>query len=129
MLESPNDNDVLATARKLVRELKGNGSDLRTLANALEAEWEKQQKAKPAPPPPIDYSKVEAAIARYAADRTTVQYHLLWKALIAEVPALVNRGGGASITGYIHRFMRGLGFTASASHATWRSDNARRQNR
>jgi hypothetical protein len=45
----------------LVSALKSNGSDILTLADALEAQWEKLQNAKPTPPPPIDYSAVEAA--------------------------------------------------------------------
>ena len=120
-LDSPNDNEVLLAARKLIGELKGNGSDLRVLANALEAEWEKQQKAKPAPPPSIDFSKVEAAVTRYAADRTTVKFNTMWKAVIAEVPALDSwvavRGG--DVIRYVHGCLHRLGFTGSSSGRTW----------
>jgi uncharacterized small protein (DUF1192 family) len=117
-LDSPNDNEALLAARKLVRELKANGSDIRTLAAALETEWEKQQKAKPAPPPSIDFSEVEAAVKSYAADRTTVRFNLMWKALVAEVPALgVSRG--TNTTRYIMGCLRRLGFAGSSSGRTW----------
>jgi hypothetical protein len=117
-LDSPNDNEVLLAAQKLVRELKANGSDLRTLAAALETEWEKQQKAKPAPPPPIDFSEVEAAIKRYAADRTTVNFNRMWKALKAEMPAL-DAYRGAEVPRYMQRCLQHLGFAGSSSGLTW----------
>jgi hypothetical protein len=117
-LDSPNDNEALLAARKLVRELKAIGSDLRTLAAALETEWEKQQKAKPAPPPPIDFSEVEAAVKRYAADRTTVNFNRMWRALKAEVPALdVHRG--RNVAHYLMGCLRRLGFAGSSSNLTW----------
>ena len=110
----------LVAARKLVSALKANGSDLRTLANALEAEWE-QQKAKPAPPPPIDWSEVEAAVTRYAADRTTVNFIRMWKAVAVEVPALNEIA--ATVTAGLPRYFQGclgrLGFTGSSSGLTW----------
>jgi hypothetical protein len=120
-LDSPNDNEALLAVRKLVGELKANGSDLRVLATALETEWEKQQKAKPAPPPPIDFSEVETAVKRYAADRTKVRFNLMWKALVAEMPVLdkafAHRGG--HVTRYIMGCLRRLGFTGSSSGRTW----------
>jgi hypothetical protein len=116
-LDDANDNTVLVAARKLVSDLKASGSDLRTLADGLGTEWEKQQKAKPAPPPPIDFSAVEAAVKRYATDRTTVQIRLIWKVLVAEVPGL-DRGGNP-VTEYIMRCLRRLGFAGSSSSKTW----------
>jgi hypothetical protein len=120
-LDTPNDHEALLAARKLVRELKANGSDLRVLANALETEWEKQQKAKPAPPPNIDFSAVETAVKNYAADKTTVRYNTMWRALVAEVPVLDDsnavRAGRASH--YVRDCLRRLGFTASSSGLTW----------
>ena len=121
-LDSPNDNEVLAAARKIVGALKANGSDLRTLAAALETEWEKQQKAKPAPPPKIDFSEVEAAVKRYTADRTTVKYNAMWRALVAEMPALddvLARSRDGRVTSYIHRYLHRLGFAGSSSGLTW----------
>ena len=99
-LDDANDNTVLVAARTLVNSLKAGGSDLRTLANELEAEWEKQQKAKPAPLPPIDWPEVKAAITRYASDRPKVAYNKLLKALYAEVPALRGQSGREA-DGYI----------------------------
>jgi hypothetical protein len=113
-LDSPNDNEALLAVRKLVRALKANGSDVRTLAAGMEAEWEKQQKAKR----PIDFSEVETAVKRYATDRTTVKYKAMWEALVAEVPALVNHRG-KDVTVYIHRCLRHLGFAGSSSGLTW----------
>ena len=121
-LDSPNDNEVLLAAQKLVRELKANGSDLRTLAAALGTEWEKQQKAKPAPPPPINYSEVEAAVTRYAADRTTVNLNRMWKALKVEVPALNadHRDRGTTVAHHLMGCLSRLGFAGSSSGRTWR---------
>jgi hypothetical protein len=121
-LDSPNDHEVLSAARKLVHGLKANGSDLRTLANALETEWEKQQKKKPAPPPPIDFSEVEAAVKRYAADKATVNLHRMWKALQTEMPSFGeyrDESGGATTANYLIGCLRRLGFTGSSSGLTW----------
>ena len=120
-LDSSNDHEVLSAARKLVGDLKTNGSDLRVLADAMGAAWEKEQKAKPAPPKPIDYPAVEAAVTRYAADRTTVKLHLMWKALVAEVPVL---GDGAAVQAgdvvrYVFGCLRRLGFKGSSSGKSW----------
>ena len=49
----------------------------------------KQQKLKPRPAQ-IDYPAVEAAITRYATDRTEVRFSALWKAIVAAVPAADN---------------------------------------
>ena len=46
------------------------------------------KKAKPAPPPPIDFAEVEAAVTRYAANRTKVKFNPMWRALAADLPAL-----------------------------------------
>jgi hypothetical protein len=121
-LADADDNTVLVAARKLVGDLKASGSDLRTLADAMGAEWEKQQKAKPAPRPPIDWSEVEAAVTKYAADRATVNFNRLSKALDAEVPAL--RGNreqdqNYESTRYIIACLHRLGFTGSGSGLTW----------
>ena len=42
-----NDNEVLLSAQKLVRELKANGDDLRTLAAALETNGKNNIRQKP----------------------------------------------------------------------------------
>jgi hypothetical protein len=120
-LDSENDNVVLNAARKLVNNLKANGSDLRMLADALAAEWEKQQKPK-SKPVKVDYSAVDAAIKGYAADRTEVRFNALWKAILKAVPAIDSLRGtdeGPRVHGYIIRYMKGLGFTASASGLTF----------
>ena len=113
-LDDANDHTVLVAARTLVNNLKANGSDLRTLANALEAEYKKQQKAKPAPPPVIDWSKVDAAIDRHVADQATVKINVLLKALHVDVPDLKRYRGR-----YVADRLRRLGFTASSSGLTW----------
>ena len=119
-LDDDNDHTVLVAARKLVGDLKASGSDLRTLANSLGAEWAKQEKAKPRPPPPLDWSELEAAVTRYATDRTTVRFNAVWKALKAEVPALKNhRDEGNHLARFIQGSLRRLGFTASSSGLTW----------
>ena len=88
--------------------------------------WERHGKRskrrKPAPPKPIDYPAVEAAVTRYAADRTTVKLHLMWKALVAEVPVL---GDGAAVQAgdvvrYVFGCLRRLGFKGSSSGKSWR---------
>jgi hypothetical protein len=54
-LDSPNETEVLAAARALVSNLRAAGSDLRTLSDALEAEWKKQEQRRPrARPATID---------------------------------------------------------------------------
>jgi uncharacterized small protein (DUF1192 family) len=124
-LDDANDNTVLVAARKLVGDLKASGSDLRTLADAMGAAWEKEQKAKPAPPPDIDFSAVEDAITRYTADRTTVNFNRMWKAVVVEVPALDkavragHRDSGEHIVRYFQGYLGRLGFTGSSSGRTW----------
>ncbi len=121
-LDDANDNTVLVAAQKLVSALKADGSDLRTLADAMGAAWEKEQKAKPAPPPPIDYAEVEAAVTRYAADKTKVTQRGIWKAVIAAVPAVNEHRteSGISVTTYIFGCLRRLGFNpVSRALSTW----------
>jgi uncharacterized small protein (DUF1192 family) len=119
-LDDANDNTVLVAARTLVSNLKASGSDLRTLADSLGAELEKQEKAKPPPPPPLDWSEIEAAVTRYAADRATVRFNAIYRALVAEVPALKNyRDRGEHLARFIQGGLRRLGFTASSSGLTW----------
>jgi hypothetical protein len=118
-LDDANDNTVLVAARMLVSSLKASGSDLRTLADAMGAAWEKEQKAKAPSPSSIDYSAVEAAIKRYAADRTTVKYNALWRAIVVAVPTLDEPGGAKGITRYIHGCLQRLGFTGNSSGKSW----------
>jgi hypothetical protein len=121
-LDDANDNTVLVAARTLVSNLKASGSDLRTLADAMGAAWEKEQKAKTPPPPNIDWPEVEAAVTRYAADRATVKLNALLKVLYAEITALkANRGwsGNQEAARYIMARLRRLGFTGSSSGLTW----------
>jgi hypothetical protein len=115
-LDSSSDSEVVASARALVGKLKAAGSDLRVLADALGKEWDKQ-KAKPAPPPSIDYAAIEAAVIRYAEGRSTVQRNKLWKAVIATVPGA--GGPGRIPSDYIDRLLRRLGFTMSRSGLTF----------
>jgi hypothetical protein len=114
-LDSPSDNEVLQAARKLVSELKAHGSDIRTLAAALEKEWEKQQKAKPPPLRPIDWSEVDAAITQYVADKSTVTVNKLLRAIQTRVPAFekdVDMSFEARMPElqYVERYMARLGF-------------------
>jgi hypothetical protein len=76
--------------------------------------------AKPAPPPPIDYEAVKAAVEAYAADRTTITLNGIWKALVAGMPALdKHRGHGPHAIEYVIRCLHRLGFTGSESGKTW----------
>lgn len=73
--------------------------------------------------PEIDYSKVEAAITQYAADRNEVRHDHVWKAIVAAVPAVDDRRGGTEHFPIIrecivHRLEK-LGFTASRSGSTF----------
>jgi hypothetical protein len=115
-LDSSSDSEVVASARALVGKLKAAGSDLRVLADALGKDWDKQ-KAKPAPPPSIDYAAIEAAIIRYTEGRATVQRNKLWKAVMATVPGA--DGPGRIPSDYMDRLLRRLGFTMSGSGLTF----------
>jgi hypothetical protein len=67
MLGSPNDNEVLAAARALVKEMEGIGG-----LNALAKVWERKvplQPPKPKPEP-FDFTKVDIAIELFVAGKT-----------------------------------------------------------
>ena len=90
-LDAPEDGVVLNAARALVRNLKASGSDLRTLSDALEAEWKKTQQPKERPVT-VDYTAVDVAIDRCVADREKVTFDRVWNAIVAAVPVLGNAG-------------------------------------
>ena len=114
-LDAPEDGVVLNAARALVRNLKASGSDLRTLSDALEAEWKKTQQPKERPVT-VDYTVVDGAIDRSIAGREKVTFDRVWKAIVAAVPVLDKGGPPARhAIEYTHRRLQRLGFTASNS--------------
>src|SRR6516165_6472147 len=70
MLGSPNDNEVLAAARALVKEMEGIGG-----LNALATLWERRVPLQPPKliPKPLDLTKVDTAIKFFVAGKIKVR--------------------------------------------------------
>jgi hypothetical protein len=115
MLGSPNDNEVLAAARALVKEMEGIGG-LKALAKL----WERQvplQRPKPKTKP-FDFTKIETAVELFVAGKTQVRIGEVRKAvlqMVAEVraPEEARDTNQLNVVRYIRARLRHLGFKVS----------------
>lgn len=117
-LADPNDHTALVTARALAKAV-----DLNELAEVWEKHFEKKSGPQPKKLKPIDWPAVGPAVTRYTADKTTVTFSNVWKALIKEMPAINARGRDfkelEGLTISIRAILRRLGFTDSSSGKIW----------
>jgi hypothetical protein len=119
MLGSPNDNEALAAARALVRELANNGEHLDDLAQA----WTKAQAQRAAPQKskPLDYEKITTATTLYAQDKNKVDINKAIRAvreMVAELREPYNDPQHL-IPRHIITRLRALGFKPSRSGITY----------
>lgn len=75
------------------------------------------EKKKALAKPSISWPKVEAAIKDYTADKTTVTFTNVWKAVEKAVPGISEVGD--TVSPYIRGCLGSLGFTANKSGMMW----------
>jgi hypothetical protein len=120
LLGSPNDDQVLAAARTLVKEMEGIGG-LNALAKLWEGRIPLQRPAKPRPKA-FDFTKVDAAIELFVAEKTEVRLGEVRKVVLeqlAEVRALKDAGDADhlnAVTPYIRARLRNLGFKSRSGN-------------
>jgi hypothetical protein len=122
LLGSPNDSEVLTTAKALVSEMEGIGG-----LDALAKLWEQQSVSLQRPKPkPFDFSKVAPAVELFTTDKNEVTINDVLKAVkqtVAEVRALEeapNRDEQLfAVSRYVCARLQRLGFRASSSGMTW----------
>jgi hypothetical protein len=126
MLGSPNDQEVLTATRGLVRALADASSDLTSLGRV----WDARPGAQPKPKAqPLDFTKIEAAVTRYVADKTGVTHNNVVLAVRRQVVEFrdlerINLNAAEQAQRkdafrYIDARLRALGFRPNASGATW----------
>jgi hypothetical protein len=122
LLDSPQKEEAAGALRKLAGELQARGRGFQELAD-LTAQWDQEDAAvRPPKLKPIDWPEVERAIKTYAEGKTKVTMNKVISAVQAQVPAFEGyRKDVPSQTkvGFIHKCLRGLGFTASRSGLTY----------
>jgi hypothetical protein len=117
-LDADTPNERSQAVLRLAEHLQTIGKDFNDLAEATRP-WLAEAAQRPSKPKPVDWPEVKAAVERHAKGKTKVNMNAVLKAVHAEVPATVGREDQREVPGYVHRILRGLGFTASRSGLTY----------
>jgi hypothetical protein len=110
-------SDRSKAVKALANELQAIGKDFNDLAEAT-APWLKEAAQRPSKPKPIDWKAVEAAIARFTEGKSKVNTDAVWRAIVADVPALKDQDQQHAAH-YLFRCLRRLGFTANRTGQTY----------